>query len=359
METTALNEKPGIALPQRGLGRVLLVDDEEPNRILLRDSLALRGYEVLEADSSLQALRLIATSPPDAILLDVMMPGMDGFQLCRRLKRDRQTAPIPILMITALSARKERLMGIEAGANDFLAKPVDMQDLILRVANAVYAKHLFDKLQVERENSERLLLNILPRPIAERMKKGQTSIADHHPDVTVLLADLVGFTALTSHVAPEEIVSLLNEIFSTFDLLAEKHRLEKIKTMGDAYMVAAGLPSPRPDHAEAVAQFALELRLALEEFNTQYDTSIQIRIGFNAGPVIAGVIGRKKFAYDLWGDTVNVACRLESMAQPGSIQVSQATCQRLKGLFRFDNQRTLDVKGCGPMVVWNLIGRAA
>jgi adenylate cyclase len=298
------------AAPSRGF--VLVVDDEEPNRTLLRDPLEAYGYEVAEADNALQALRLVGQRIPDVILLDVMMPGMDGFQLCRHLKQDRRTAHVPILMITALSERKERLLGIEAGANDFLNKPVDLQDLILRVANAALIKSLFDQLKVERDKSDRLLLNTLPRAIAERMKLGEVNIADQHPEVTVLQADLVGFTALTVHIAPEQIVSLLNEIFSAFDLLSEKHRLEKIKTIGDAYMVAGGIPEAQPDHAEAIAELALDMRAAIEEFNREYQTSIQIRVGISTGPVIAGVIGRKKFAYDLWGDTVNIACRLES-----------------------------------------------
>ena len=216
---------------RRSPGCVLVVDDEEQNRSLLRDPLEARGYEVEEAENGVLALQKIAVRPPDVILLDLMMPNMDGFEVCRRLKKDLKTAHIPILIVTALSDRKERLMGIEAGANDFLNKPIDIQDVILRVGNAVYAKHLHDQLQIEQEKSEQLLLNILPKPIAERMKKGETNIADSHPDVTVLVADLVGFTTLSAHIDPEQIVQLLNEIFSAFDLLAEKHGLEKIKTI--------------------------------------------------------------------------------------------------------------------------------
>ena len=182
-------------------GHVLVVDDEAPNRMLLRDPLEAYGYEVAEAENGRQALDCIAARSPDVILLDVMMPIMDGFELCRRLKRNEATAPIPILMVTALSDRKERLLGIKAGANDFLNKPVDIQDVTLRVGNAVYAKSLFDQLRAEREKSERLLLNILPKPIAEQMKQGDLNIADRHPDVTVLLADLVGFTTLAAHVS--------------------------------------------------------------------------------------------------------------------------------------------------------------
>ena len=341
---------PGTAVR----GYVLVVDDEEPNRIVLRDPLEARGFEVAEAKTGLEALHSIANRVPDTILLDVMMPGMDGFQVCRRLKLDHVTAHVPVLMITALSDRKERLLGIEAGANDFLNKPVDIQDLILRVGNAVQSKSLFDQLQTEREKSERLLLNTLPKVIAERMKKGETVIADHHPEVTVLVADLVGFTALATHIAPEQIVSFLNEIFSAFDLLAEKHGLEKIKTIGDAYMVAGGLPLPREDHAQAVARLALEMHRALEEFNRQYETSIQLRIGISSGPVVAGVIGRKRFAYDIWGDTVNIACRLEALARPGTIEVSEPAYELLRDRFRFDSPRVFEVKGRGQLSAFRL-----
>ena len=321
------------ALHSRGL--VLIVDDEPANRLLLRDPLEVHGYEIIEAENGEQALQMVAQRPPDVILLDVMMPRMDGYEVCRRLKKDSRTAPIPILMVTALSERMERLMGIAAGANDFLTKPVDLQEVALRVGHAVHIKGLFDQLQAERENVERLLLNTLPRAIAERMKKGEVNIADHHPDVTVLVADLVGFTTLTAHIGPDQVVYLLNEIFSGFDMLAEKYGLEKIKTIGDAYMIAGGIPLPRSDHAEAIAQMAIDLLAEIEQFNRSYNASIHLRVGISTGPVIAGVIGRRRFTYDLWGDTVNLACRLESLGQAGSILVSEATYERLIHKYRF------------------------
>ena len=324
---------------------VLVVDDEEQNRTLLRDPLEARGYEVAEAENGVQALQIIAERPPDVILLDLMMPKLDGFEVCRRLRKDAKTAHIPILRITALSERKERLMGIEAGANDFLNKPIDIQDVILRVGNAVYAKQLHDQLRVEQEKSERLLLNILPKPIAERMKKGETNIADSYPDVTVLVADLVGFTTLSAHIGPEQTVRLLDEIFSGFDLLTEKHGLEKIKTIGDAYMVAGGMLSPRPDHAEACAELAIHLREEIEQFNRQYNTSFRIRIGICTGAVVAGVIGRTRFAFDLWSETVNLACRLETTGEAGRIQIAESTCDRLKGKYQFEKRHRADAEG--------------
>jgi len=345
MQSEIKNINPASTGAKPSLGFVLVVDDEEQNRSLLRDPLEARGYEIAEAENGMVALEKIAARLPDVILLDVMMPQMDGFEVCRRLKTDSRTAHIPILMVTALSDRKERLMGIAVGANDFLNKPVDIQDVTLRVGNAVYTKHLHDQLQVEQEKSEQLLLNILPNPIAERMKKGETNIADSHSDVTVLLADLVGFTSLSAHIGPEQIVQLLNEIFSAFDLLAEKHGLEKIKTIGDAYMVAGGISVPRPDHAEASAELALNMQEEIKRLNYEYDTSVRLRIGICTGPVVAGVIGRRRFAYDLWGETVNLACRLESTGEAGKIQIAESTYERLKDKYQFEPKHRIDVKG--------------
>src|SRR4051794_27111224 len=256
------------ARPSRG--RILVVDDDAQNRMLLSDSLGAHHYEIVEAENGREALEKARARPPDVVLLDLMMPAMDGFEVCRRLKRDEETASIPVLMITALSDRKERLMGIACGATDFLNKPVDIQDVILRVGNAVQSKHLFDALQAERRNSDRLLLNILPPRIAARMKQGETNIADEHADVTVLVADLAGFTTLSAHVGPQQVISLLSEIFSAFDALVETLGLEKIKTIGDAYMAAGGIENPNERHTETTADLALAMRRRLEQFNREY-----------------------------------------------------------------------------------------
>ena len=338
-------------------GFVLVVDDEEQNRMLLRDPLEARGYEVAEAENGSQALEQVSRRAPDVILLDVMMPKMDGFEVCRRVKTDPKTAHIPILIVTALSDRKERLAGIGAGASDFLNKPIDYHDVILRVGNAATSKKLFDQLQAEREKSERLLRNVLPSAIATRMKAGELNIVDTYADVTVLFADPVGFTTLTAHIGAEQVVYFLNEIFSAFDLLAEKRGMEKVKTIGDAYMIAGGIPVPRPDHAEVIAELALEMREEIDRFNRQNGTSICIRIGINSGPVVAGVIGRKKFAYDLWGDTVNVASRLESLGEAGGIQISQSTYEHIKGRFRFERKHGLDIRGRGEVMAYWLSDR--
>jgi class 3 adenylate cyclase len=188
------------------------------------------------------------------------------------------------------------------------------------------------------------------------MKQGETNIAEHHADVTVLVADLVGFTALSSHIGPEQIVSLLNEIFSAFDELVGKRGLEKIKTIGDAYMVAGGLAVPRSDHADAMAKLALDLRTEIDRLNRDYNTSIRIRVGMSTGPIIAGVIGRKKFSYDLWGATVNLACRVEATGEGGTITVAESTFERLKHYYRFQRKDGLHIKGQGDVTAFQLLG---
>jgi len=186
------------------------------------------------------------------------------------------------------------------------------------------------------------------------MKKGEVNIADHHVEVTVLVANLVGFTALAAHVEPDQIVCMLNEIFSAFDLLTEKHRVEKIRTSGDTYLAAGGLPSPLPDHAKSVAQLALEMRDSIEQFNARYGTSVLIRIGIHSGPVVAGVIGKKKFTYDLWGETVNIASRLETICSAGEILISESTYQHLKNGFCFDASKMGELNGCGSVRMYAL-----
>jgi adenylate cyclase len=354
METNIANLNAIATLPQGHRGFVLVVDDEDQNRMLLRDPLEARGYEIAEAENGEQALQRVVERLPDVILLDVMMPGMDGFDVCRRLKNDPKTAPIAVLMVTALSERKQRMIGIAAGANDFLNKPVDLQDLTLRVRNAVCTRRLFGQLQAEQEKSERLLLNILPQPIAERMKKGETNISDYHPDVTVLMADLVGFSRLSAQVGPEQMVCLLNEIFSAFDGLVEKRGLERIKTIGDAYMVAGGLSSAHADHCEAIADLALDLNAEIARFNCAYNTSFRIRTGISTGPLIAGVIGRKKISFDLWGDTVNLACRLGAVAKGGTIAVAEPAYERLKHRFRFERKWVVETTGHSPVTAYDL-----
>ena len=212
-------------------------------------------------------------------------------------------------------------------------------------------------LELERAKSERLLLNVLPAPVAARLKERDGIIADACPDVTVLFADIVGFTPLSERLSAPKVVALLDRVFTRWDQLAAHHGVEKIKTIGDAYMVAAGIPLPRKDHAEAIAEMALAMGTEFARLASETGHALQLRIGIDTGPVIAGVIGRAKFIYDLWGDTVNTASRMESHAPPGSIQVTERTFERLGERYELRPRETIDVKGKGPMRPYLLLGR--
>jgi class 3 adenylate cyclase len=209
----------------------------------------------------------------------------------------------------------------------------------------------------EHARSESLLLNILPEPIAERLKQGQEVIADRFAEVTILFADIVDFTPLSARITPEELVGLLNAVFSAFDRLSDHHGLEKIKTIGDAYMVVGGLPEPRVDHAEAVAAMALDMQAEVTRLGAELGRPIGLRIGIDTGPVVAGVIGTRKFAYDLWGDAVNTASRMESQGVTNGIQLTEGAYRRLNDSFICEPRGLIDVKGKGKLPTYLLMGK--
>ncbi len=215
-------------------------------------------------------------------------------------------------------------------------------------------RHQTEIIEQKNAENERLLLNILPGVIAERLKDGEKSIADGFAEVTVLFGDVVGFTAFSSHTPAVELVSLLNDLFSRFDAASQRHGIEKIKTIGDCYMAVCGLPTARPDHAHVMTEMALDMLRVLAEFNRDRGTNLQLRIGLNSGPVVAGVIGSIKFIYDLWGDTVNLASRMESTGVPGAIQVSESVYQKLRGKYPFEERGPIEVKGKGKLSTWIL-----
>jgi len=215
------------------------------------------------------------------------------------------------------------------------------------------------ELSDEKQTSERLLLNVLPQPIADRLKSGEGLIVDRFDAVSVLFADIVGFTSLSSRIPPEQLVTMLNELFSTFDKLAEKHGLEKIKTIGDAYMVVAGIPQPVANHAHAITHMALDMLHAVDDFAKREKSELTIRIGIHTGPVVAGVIGQKKFIYDLWGDTVNTASRMESHGVPARIHVTATTYQLLRDTFELEPRDPIEIKGKGRMQTYLVLGKRA
>lgn len=220
----------------------------------------------------------------------------------------------------------------------------------------LHSEHLEDlvaqrtkELSDEQQTSERLLLNVLPQPIATRLKGGESLIVDRFEAVTVLFADICGFTVMSQQTTPEKLVTMLNDLFSLFDKLAEEHGLEKIKTIGDAYMVVSGIPNPVPDHAQRIARMGKDIIAGVADYAAKTETPLQIRIGVHSGPVVAGVIGQKKFIYDLWGDTVNTASRMESHGVPNRVQVSEATAALLGDAYELEPRGEIDIKGKGKM----------
>ncbi len=351
---------------QDQIGTILLVDDEISNIELLQKILEQSKHKVYSALNASKALNILSDNSKtiDLILLDLIMPGMNGMELLQKLKKDENTNHIPAIMLSALDEIDTIVECINLGAEDFLVKPVNRVLLRARLNNALEKKHLRDKelryqkeIKKEQQKSETLLLNILPGSIAERLKDGETPIADDIDNATVLFADLKEFTTLSSEMNAQDLVMLLNDVFSVFDGLLTKHSLEKIKTIGDNYMLAGGIPKPTKNHAEHVAEMALDMLDIMPKINIETHNSMQIRIGINSGPVSAGVIGNKKFIYDLWGDTVNVASRMESFGINNHIQVSETTYQLLKELYEFEKRNKIDIPGKGKMQTYLLTGR--
>jgi class 3 adenylate cyclase len=332
--------------------RILVVDDTPANLQALAGTLKDKGYQISVATSGRQALEAVARVRPDLILLDVMMPEMDGFETCKRLKSSEATSDIPVIFLTARTETSDIVQGFELGAVDYVSKPFNPPELLARVNT-----HLtIDRLH--REN-ERLLLSILPASIAARLKSGSAGIADHFPEVSVLFADLVDFTVLSKGMPPAPLVTLLDDLFTLFDELARRYRVEKIKTIGDCYMAVCGIPEPRADHAVALADMALQMIQQLKQFNQNRGTSMRIRIGLNSGPVVAGVIGRSKFIYDLWGDTVNTASRMESTGVPDRVQVTGLMHDLLAAQYDLESRGEVEVKGKGRLPAWLLVGKKA
>jgi adenylate cyclase len=344
--------------------RILVVDDNASNRDLLSRRLQRQGHTVLQAEDGERALALVEKEALDLVLLDLMMPGISGYDVLTLLKCDRRFSDIPVIMISALSELDSIVRCIEAGADDYLAKPFDPTLLRARVGSSLDKKHLRDReremveaLRIEKERSEQLLLNILPKAIVTRLNCGETIIADQLSNVTILFADLIDFTRFSSQLSARDLVRLLNGLFSAFDRLALDLGVEKIKTVGDAYMLAGGLPEPRTDHADAVADMALAMIEVVKRASCDETIPLQMRIGIHSGDVVAGVIGTHKFVYDIWGDAVNIASRMESHGMPNRIQISAATHRHIHERFRLEPHGTVDIDGKGPMETFILLGR--
>ena len=370
------NQGAPSSLPSSLISRpisVLLIDDQPVIGEAIRRMLATEKDIIFHyCQDPTRALKMAKEHLPTVILQDLVMPELNGLALVRFLRsKDAPTRHVPLIVLSSQDEAKTKADAFAFGANDYLVKLPDRIELIARIRyhSKAYINLLerdeayramqgyLEKLEVEREKSESLLLNILPKPIAERLKQGQKTIADSFPAASVLFADIVGFTKLSASLSPQELVGLMNTIFSSFDEIAEEYGLEKIKTIGDAYMMVAGLPTAKEDHAEAIASAALDMHSAIAQINAQTDRVFSIRVGIHSGPVVAGIIGTKKFLYDLWGDTVNIASRMESLSYPGCIHITKDTHDLLGQDYLVEDRGPIQVKGVGLMNTFFLLGK--
>jgi adenylate cyclase len=326
--------------------RILVVDDAPENIQAISTILRDQGYQVLVATDGQRALDVLAKVRPDLLLLDVIMPGVDGYEVCRRIKASPQLAEIPIIFLTGKTETEDIVRGFEVGAVDYVGKPFNAHELLARVRTHLEIGRL------NREN-QRLLLNVLPAQIAERLKKSEGILAERFDDVSVLFTDIVGFTSLSTKLTPTEIVELLNRLFSGFDELCDRHQVEKIKTIGDAYMAVGGLPQPRHGHLESLARVALEMQHIVDDIGGAQ--GLAVRTGIHVGTAVAGVIGIRKFSYDVWGDTVNTASRLEYHGTAGRVHVSDTVFERLGDTFEFEPRGMVELRGRGPMSTYFLL----
>jgi adenylate cyclase len=480
-------------------GTLLIIDDVATEIILLTVSLKKQKYRVLSALDGQSALKLALEESPDLILLDIKIPGMDGYAICNQLKRNANTANIPVIFISSISDAQGKVKAFQVGGVDFIGKPFQVEEVIARIENQLNLRKLQNRLEEQnvrlqseikdrqvleeryrglfessldgifqtttsgaylrvnpalariygytspdelmnavtnigeqlylqpgrregiktylqqhgevfgaesrvrrkdgskiwisenirvvldscgnpeyyegtvrditeqrklqsvlhhqRKHTERLLQCVLPKSIADRLKYAQQTIADSYDEVSVLFADIDNFTAFSSRISPTEQVKLLNQLFSDFDQIAEQLGLEKIKTIRDVYFVAGGVPDAKPDHAEAIAEMALGMQEAADRFQKHLGEPFQIRVGISSGSVVAGVLGSKKFTYDLWGDPVNLASRMQSNGLPGKIQVTPATYRRLKDQYHFEERGITNVYGMGEMMTYWLQGK--
>lgn len=350
-------------------GLVLVVDDNEDNRDVLSRRLLRDGREVMLAESGRQALRMLGRYPFDLVLLDIMMPDMDGYAVLAEIKRNPTLAGLPVVMITAVDEVESIVRCIELGADDYLLKPFNRVLLRARVNALLERKRLRDEelrageqlrrmvaeIAEQRRRSRALLVNILPDIVAEELETNGSVQPMYYEDVTVVFTDIVGFTRSTEELPAEELVGLLHEYFTGFDKIVDRYGLEKLKTIGDSYMFAGGLPVRSPSGPVDCVLAGLEMAQFTEEMALSGPVNWRLRIGVNTGPVIAGVVGIRKFAFDIWGDAVNFASRMESASQPGRVNVSSNTFTRVRDFFDCEKQERVRVKE-GRDVATYLVG---
>lgn len=342
---------------------VLIVEDSLVNQKILTALLTKQQYRVLVVGSGEMALDLVKEELPDLIVLDIILPGMDGYTTCRHLKRSDSTKDIPVIFISSLDSSRDKIGGFEAGGVDFITKPFKQDEVLARICTHLRLHHLQHKLEeknrqldAERRKSERLLYRVLPQSIAQKLLATGSCIPELFTETTVCFTDIVGFTSASSKLAPVVIIHELNEIFTAFDRISLENNCERMKTIGDAYLFVCGVPAPDPDHAVNVARAAMQMVDYMKNRNMEAEHCWQIRVGINNGPLVGGVVGIEKYLYDIFGDTVNIAARVEELAPPMQVTVSSGCYALLRDTFRFTEGERVEMKGKGQQVLYTLLG---
>ena len=336
---------------------ILIVDDDPVSQEVLCDLVTLCGYETVLADSGEEGWELLCSDPGIKVaFIDWVMPGMDGPTLCAKIKAQAQDRYVYIIMISAKSQKEDLIKGLEAGADDFLTKPVHEGELMgrLRAGRRVLDYEL--RIMQEMQRADDLLLNILPPTVAQRLKCGEAFIADHFQFASILFIDIVGFTEWCCSTAPRAVMEQLSTLFALYDDVIDQHGVEKIESVGDAYLIASGIPTPRSDHALALARVALGIQDRLARLNQYRIKPWRVRYGIATGPVVAGIIGGSRLSYDVFGDTVNRANRLESAAPTDQILIDANTKDMLGEALQCEEFGDMELKGVGVQRVWRLLG---
>ncbi len=303
-----------------------MVDDNENNRDMLVRLLQRQGMETTTATNGREALELVRERSFDLMLLDIMMPVMDGFEVLQTIKADARLRELPVIVLSAIHEMDAIIRCIKMGADDYLPKPIDLTLLRARVGASVQKKRL-------RDREKQLLLNILPASIAEELTENGSVKPQHLNEVTILFTDFVKFSRLTKQLSAGDLVALLHVCFTEFDHIVTRRGLEKLKTIGDSYMLVGGLDQQRPSHAVDTVWSALEIIDAVRALELPEGVELEVRVGIHTGPVVAGVVGVHKFAFDVWGDAVNYSARLEASSQPNRINISSETLALVEGFF--------------------------
>lgn len=341
--------------------KILIVDDEHTNISLLRQILEVAGYTNIRAlTDSREVVKTYQEFEPDVLLLDLSMPHLDGFQVMEHLKRLEQNSYLPVLVLTALKDPRTRLRALGSGAKDFLQKPFDPMEVRLRMRNILEVRLLYKRLESGYRVTERLLNNVLPSFVMDELKATGSYIPLRHEDTTVMFTDFQGFSRLTQVLPPQQLLEELEVCFTYFDRTIQRYSLEKVKTIGDGYLCAGGLPNGSRTHPGDAVLAALEMVRFVQSRRQEMEVTGRpywaVRIGIHTGPVVAGVIGKNRATYDIWGETVNIAKRIEESAEPDAVTISATTYSRVHSLFSCHFQKTVHAKNIGDIDTYRVEG---